>query len=635
MHQYNQGDLLKKINLPQDIKKLNKEQLPRLCNQVREYIIEVLAENPGHLGSSLGTVELSVALLYVFDVPKDSLIWDVGHQAYAHKVLTGRKDVFSTIRQFGGISGFPKRSESPYDCFGTGHSSTSISAALGMAIADKIKGENNQHIAVIGDGAMTGGMAFEALNHAGTSDANMLVILNDNGISIDNKVGALGEYFTSITASPIYNHIKNRIWNLLGGNTSSYRKPKGIFRRLLFALKSFFAGKGNFFETLKIRYFGPINGNDVILLVKTFEDIKRIKGKKVLHIVTKKGKGLKEAEENPITYHAPGLFNPKTGERENNHNKEEEFTKFQDVFGQTLVELAQINENIVGITPAMLTGSSLNMMMDVFPERTFDVGIAEQHAVTFSAAMASKGFIPYCNIYSSFMQRAYDQIIHDVALQKLPVVLCLDRAGLVGEDGATHHGIFDLASLRIVPNLVIFAPKDEKELRNILYTAQKGITLPLVVRYPRGKGRIKDWKEEFKEIEIGRGETIKQGKDIAILSLGTMINNAMDACLSLSKKNIEIGIYNMRFLKPLDTLLLDEVFSKYNDIITLEDGVKKGGFGSAIEEYAIEKGYKNNIHIMGIEDSFIEQGSIKELQKLCKIDSESIVEKVEEIIKKK
>jgi 1-deoxy-D-xylulose-5-phosphate synthase len=635
MNDYNQGELLKNINFPEDLKKLSKDKLPQLCDEVREYIIEVLAKNPGHLGSSLGTVELTVALHYVFDVPNDSLIWDVGHQAYSHKVLTGRKDDFQTIRKLNGISGFPKTSESKYDCFGTGHSSTSISAALGMAIADKLKGtKNNEHIAVIGDGSMTGGMAFEALNHAGDTDANLLIILNDNGISIDKKVGAMSEYFTAITTSATYNRIKNKIWNMLGGNTPSYSKHKTLVSRLTFALKSMFSGKSNFFEALRIRYFGPIMGDNVLSLIKTFEDLKKINGPKILHIITKKGKGMKEAEENPTTYHAPGYFNPKTGEIEKGNLKESTPTKFQDVFGETLVELAKVNDKIVGITPAMLSGCSMNKLMEVFPERTFDVGIAEQHAVTLSAAMAAKGLIPFCNIYSSFMQRAYDQVIHDVALQNLPVIICLDRAGLVGEDGATHHGMFDLSFLRLVPNLTIFAPLNEIELRNILYTAQKNIHSPLVIRYPRGRGYLNEWRKDFEEIEIGKGEKIRDGKDIAILSLGTIGNNALIAAKELSEEGIEVSIYNMRFLKPMDTSLLEEVLNGFKNIITIEDGVEIGGFGSAVAEYAIDKKYKNNIYRIGLKDNFVEHGSIQELQKLCRLDPHSLVLKVKEIISK-
>lgn len=636
MQEYNQGELLKTINYPEDIKKLSKYKLPQLCNEIRAYIIDILAKNPGHLGSSLGTVELTVALHYVYDVPIDSLIWDVGHQAYSHKLITGRKDEFHTLRKLNGLSGFPKIKESKYDCFGTGHSSTSISAILGMAMADKLDGkEKNHHIAVIGDGSMTGGMVFEALNNAGTTDVDMLIILNDNGISIDKKVGALGEYFTLITTSSTYNRVKNKVWNMMGGNSSSYSKPKNFVNRILFATKSVFSGKSNFFEALRIRYFGPIKGNDVMGLVKTLEDLKKIKGPKILHIITKKGKGLKEAELDPISYHAPGVFNPRTGQREEcDTGGEDCLTKFQDVFGETLVELGRTNEKIVGITPAMLSGSSMNKFMDAFPNRCFDVGIAEPHAVCFSAGLAAKGMVPFCNVYSSFLQRAYDQIIHDIALQNLPVIICLDRAGLVGEDGATHHGVFDLNYLRPIPNLIIFAPLNETELRNIMYTAQKGLSCPIIIRYPRGKGYLKNWKNEFETIEIGKGEKIRQGKDIAILSLGAIGINAIIAANELSKQSIEVSIYNMRFLKPLDTELLEEVFSNYDNIITLEDGAEKGGFGSAISEYASDCGYKNNIYRIGIKDEFIEHGTIEELQKLCKIDSHSLVLKVKGILSK-
>ena len=634
MQNYNQGNILKNINSPEDIKKVSKQDLPKLCKEIREYIINVLSENPGHLASSLGTVELAVALHYVYNVPLDSLVWDVGHQAYAHKVITGRKDSFSTIRKFKGISGFPKLSESKYDCFGTGHSSTSISAALGMAIADKLKdGKKNHHIAVIGDGSMTGGMVFEALNHAGATDYNILVVLNDNGISIDKNVGALHEYLTRITTSATYNRIKNKIWNVLGGNSSTYRKPKSAFRKSLFMLKTLFSGKSNFFEALKIRYFGPLNGNDLPTLLKTLEDLKKIEGPKILHIITKKGKGLSSAENNPTTYHAPGTFNPLTGEIPLSCNDIGP-AKFQDVFGETLVELADENSRIVGVTPAMLSGCSMNKLYKAYPERTFDVGIAEPHAVTLSAGLAANGLIPFCNIYSSFMQRAFDQVIHDIALQKLPVILCLDRAGIVGEDGATHHGVFDLSYFRMIPNMQIFAPLNEIELRNIMYTAQKRNDSPIMIRYPRGKGVISDWKKPFEELEIGKGEVVSQGDEVLILSLGTIGNNVIKARGELSKQGIGVGHFNMRFLKPMDYSLLDSGFEKYRNIITIEDGIKIGGFGSSVLEYAAERGYKNNIHVMGIDDIFVEHGNIAELHKFCKIDSQSIVDKVLEILNK-
>lgn len=634
MQNYNQGNILKSINGPEDIKKVSKQDLPKLCKEIRDYIINVLSENPGHLASSLGAVELAVALHYVYNVPLDSLVWDVGHQAYAHKVITGRKDSFSTIRKFKGISGFPKLSESKYDCFGTGHSSTSISAVLGMAISDKLKdGKKNHHIAVIGDGSMTGGMVFEALNHAGATDYNILVILNDNGISIDKNVGALHEYLTRITTSATYNRIKNKIWNVLGGNSSTYRKPKSLFRKSLFMLKTLFSGKSNFFEALKIRYFGPISGNDLPTLLKTLEDLKKIEGPKILHIITKKGKGLSSAENNPTTYHAPGTFNPLTGEIPLSCNDIGP-AKFQDVFGETLVELADENARIVGVTPAMLSGCSMNKLYKAYPERTFDVGIAEPHAVTLSAGLAANGLIPFCNIYSSFMQRAFDQVIHDIALQKLPVILCLDRAGIVGEDGATHHGVFDLSYFRMIPNMQIFAPLNEIELRNIMYTAQKRNDSPIMIRYPRGKGVIPDWKKPFEELEIGKGEVVSDGEDILILSIGTIGNNVIKAREELSKQGISVGHFNMRFLKPMDYSLLDSGFEKYRNIITIEDGIKIGGFGSSVLEYAAERGYKNNIHVMGIDDIFVEHGNIAELHKFCKIDSQSIVDKVLEILNK-
>src|SRR5574344_325674 len=623
-HTYKQGDLLKTIQSPQDIKKLRIEQLPQLCAQVREYIIEVLAENPGHLASSLGTVELTVALHYVFNVPEDSLIWDVGHQAYGHKVITGRRDSFPTIRKLGGLSGFPKPSESPYDCFATGHSSTSLSATLGMAIADKLNGlDKRQHIAVIGDGSMTGGMAYEALNQAGASDVNMLIVLNDNGISIDKRVGALSQYLTNITSSAKYNHLKNKIWNLLGGNADVYTKHKTILKRVLFSFKSFFSGKSNFFEALKIRYFGPINGNDVLGLVKVFESLKDINGVKILHIITKKGKGLKEAENNPTTYHAPGIFDPQTGKQEKQDSNGEPI-KFQDVFGNTLVELASEDNRIVGVTPAMLTGCSMNKMKEAFPQRCFDVGIAEEHALTLCAAMAARGMIPFCNIYSSFAQRAFDQLIHDTALQHLPVILCLDRAGLVGEDGATHHGIFDLAYMNLIPNFTVMAPMNEWELRDMMFTAARLSDRPFSIRYPRGKGVITNWHNEMKEIPIGKGEKLREGKDVAVLSLGTIGNNVIKAAEGLSKEGIEIAHYNMRFMKPLDTKILDEVFDNYKHIITIEDGVKNGGFGSSVcSYYESEQRNGNFIHQIGLEDTFVEHGSVPELQKLCKIDSHS------------
>ena len=629
----NQGELLQKINSPSDIKDFSIEELSQLSNELREYIIEVLSENPGHLASSLGTVELTVALHYIYDVPMDSLVWDVGHQAYSHKVLTGRRDAFENIRKLNGLSGFPRMKESEYDSFGTGHSSTSISAALAMAVADKINGKKNHHIAVIGDGSMTGGMAFEALNHAGSTDADLLVVLNDNGISIDKQVGALSQYLTKITTSATYNRLKNKIWNLMGGNSGAYSKRKTLFKKIAFATKSLFSGKSNFFEALNIRYFGPIDGNDIKSLVDTLSDLKKIKGPKLLHIITKKGKGLNAAENNPTKYHAPGVFDPQTGETPKKDKSENAILKFQDVFGETLVELAKKYDNIVGITPAMLSGCSMTKLQEVFPNRTFDVGIAEQHAVCFAAGMAVRNTIPFCNVYSSFMQRAYDQIVHDIALQQLPVILCLDRSGLVGEDGATHHGAFDLAYLRCVPNLTIAAPADEHDLRNLMYTAviQKK---PFVIRYPRGNGYLNDWRNPMTEIAIGKGVRVKSGKDIAILSLGTMIHNAKKAIERLSEKGLDVALYDFKFLKPLDKDLANEALSNYKYILTVEDGCKDGGFGSAIAEYACENGFSNSIKRIGIPDNFVEHGSVSQLQKLCGMDAESIAEEAIKMIEK-
>lgn len=633
MQNINQGELLRKINTPEDMKSFSIEELTQLCNELREYIIEVLSENPGHLASSLGTVELTVALHHIYNVPEDCLVWDVGHQAYSHKVLTGRRDAFENIRKFNGLSGFPRMNESKYDSFGTGHSSTSISAALAMAVADKLNNNPNHHIAVIGDGSMTGGMAFEALNHAGSTDADLLVILNDNGISIDKQVGALSQYLTKITTSATYNRLKNKIWNLMGGNTGAYSKRTTLFKKIAFATKSLFSGKSNFFEALNIRYFGPIDGNDIKSLVDTLSDLKKIKGPKLLHIITKKGKGLNAAENNPTKYHAPGIFDPQTGETPKKDKVDNPILKFQDVFGETLVELAKKHENIVGITPAMLSGCSMTKLQEVFPERTFDVGIAEQHAVCFAAGLATRNMIPFCNVYSSFMQRAYDQIIHDIALQQLPVILCLDRSGLVGEDGATHHGAFDLAYLRCVPNLTIGVPADEHDLRNVMFTAVKQKT-PFVIRYPRGNGYLSDWRNPMTEIAIGKGVRVKSGKDIAILSLGTMIHNAKKAIERLSENGLDVALYDFKFLKPLDKDLANEALSGYKYILTVEDGCKDGGFGSAIAEYACENGFSNSIKRIGIPDNFVEHGSVSQLQKLCGMDAESIAEEAIKMIEK-
>lgn len=627
-----QYNVLEKVNTPADLKKLNSDELKCLCDEIRAYIIDVLANNPGHLASSLGTVELTVALHYVFNTPDDKLIWDVGHQAYSHKIITGRKDRFHTIRTYKGLSGFPKMDESEYDSFGTGHSSTSISAALGMAMASAIEGNNTrQHIAVIGDGSMTGGMAFEGLNHAGVSKANLLVILNDNGIAIDKSVGALSHYLTTITTSSAYNRLKNKIWDFYGEGNKG-RKQKNFFRKMGVTIKSALVKQSNLFEALNFRYFGPIDGHDVENLIKILGKLSKIQGPKLLHIVTRKGKGLKEAEKNPIVYHAPGLFDANTGKQVvvDNDNKP---LKYQDVFGYTIVELADKNKKILGITPAMPTGCSLNIMMEKMPNRAFDVGIAEQHAVTFAAGLAAQGMVPFCNIYSSFMQRAYDQVIHDVALQNLNVVFCLDRGGLVGEDGATHHGVFDYAYFRPIPNLTIASPLDEHELRNMMYTAQLDGKGSFVIRYPRGGGVHVDWKKPFEEIEIGKGRCLKTGHNIAILSIGHIGNAAMQAATIAENLGINVGVYDMRFVKPLDESLIQEVSKIYSHIITIESGVLKGGFGSAVVEYIADNKLPVEVYRMGIPDSFITHGSLRELHKDCRIDTEAIVDKICEIDK--
>ncbi len=579
-------NLLNSIQFPEDLRKIPMEKLPQLAKELREFIINIVAVKEGHLGASLGVVELTLALHYVFNTPEDLLVWDVGHQAYVHKILTGRKDIFHTNRQLGGISGFPKRSESEYDVFGTGHSSTAISATLGMAIAARLNGDfKRQHIAVVGDASIASGMAFEALNHAGVTDTNLLVVLNDNAIGIDPSVGALKKYLTQVKTN-------------LSPETD------------------------NIFEALNFNYSGPIDGHDLEVLISELTRLKNVEGPKVLHIITKKGKGLRQAEENQIVYHAPGKFDASTGDL-HLKSKEPAPPKFQDVFGKSLVELATTNEKIVGITPAMPTGCSLKYMMEAFPERAFDVGIAEQHAVTLAAGLATQGMVVFCNIYSTFLQRAYDQLIHDVCLQKLPVIFCLDRAGLVGEDGATHHGIFDLAYLRCIPNLIIFAPRDEIELRNIMYTAQLGLELPIFIRYPRGNGTILNWEKPFSKLEIGKGEMLQEGNEIAVLTIGTMSINVLKAIEMVTVLN-KIGCYDMRFVKPLDEKLLHSIFKKYKTIITLEDGVCSGGFGSAVLEFAAIFNYKNTLIVRGIPDAFPEQGSILELQDIAGISPEKI-----------
>jgi 1-deoxy-D-xylulose-5-phosphate synthase len=584
-----QKSLLHTLNSPKELRLLNQKDLPKLAKELREFIINIVATKEGHLGASLGVVELTIALHYVFNTPEDQLIWDVGHQAYGHKILTGRRDNFFTNRQFGGISGFPKRDESIYDTFGVGHASTSISAALGMAIASKLKGDfEKQHIAVIGDASIAGGMAFEGLNHAGVTDANLLVILNDNAIGIDPSVGALKQYLTNV--------------------------KKGTQKR------------NNIIKALNFDYSGPIDGHDIDKIIFELERLKSIKGPKFLHIITTKGKGLKQAEADQVKYHAPGKFDAKTGDLPVK-STEVLAPKYQDVFGQTIVELGKENKKIVGITPAMPTGSSLKYMMDEIPDRAFDVGIAEQHAVTLAAGMATQGLIPFCNIYSTFLQRAYDQIIHDVALQKLPVIFCLDRAGLVGEDGATHHGVFDLSYLRCIPNLIIFAPRNEVELRNMMYTTQLGLEFPIAIRYPRGRGVTLDWKQAFSKIEIGKGIQLKKGKSIAVLSIGTIAKNVSEAI-----SNLNVSHYDMRFVKPLDENLLHTVFKTYNIIVTIEDNSITGGFGSAILEFASTNNYKNTIKTLGIPDTFIEHGSVDELQKSIGLNPEKLKSYFEKLL---
>ena len=577
--------LLTHIESPEDLKKLNLDELPKLAQELREFIIDIVSTKEGHLGASLGVVELTIALHYVFNTPNDKLIWDVGHQAYGHKILTGRKEIFETNRQLGGISGFPKRSESEYDDFGTGHSSTSISAILGMAMASKLKGDlNKQHIAVVGDASIASGMAFEGLNHLGVTNVNVLIVLNDNAIGIDPSVGALKKYLTNVKAGT--------------------------------------AKDENIFEYLNLNYSGPIDGHDVKALVAELGRLKNVEGPKLLHIITTKGKGLKKAEEDQVVYHAPGKFDKITGERLKKSGKIQP-PKYQDVFGHTIVELAQKNEKIVGITPAMPSGSSLKFMMDEMPDRAFDVGIAEQHAVTLAAGMATQGLVPFCNIYSTFLQRAYDQVIHDVALQKLPVIFCLDRAGLVGQDGPTHHGIFDMAFLRCIPNLIVFAPMNEMELRNIMYAAQMGLDNPITIRYPRGRGVTIDWKNDFETIEMGTARCLKEGSKIAVLTIGHIGNGVAELIEKLGHPE-KVGHYDMRFVKPLDKNTLRTIFSQHEYIITVENGSKMGGFGSAVLEFANEEGFSKPVKIFGVPDKFVEQGTIPETHHLAGIDFDTI-----------
>lgn len=623
MSNYTPGPLLAKISYPQDLRdQITEDQLPQLCAELRRYIVDIVSEKGGHFGASLGVVELTTAIHYVFNTPYDQLVWDVGHQAYGHKILTGRQEVFHTNRKYKGISGFPKRSESDFDTFGVGHSSTSISAALGMAVASRLKGEKDRRVvAVIGDGAMTAGLAFEGLNHGGAEDANVLVVLNDNCMSIDPNVGALKNYLTDITTSHTYNRVKDEVWNLLGKISKFGPNAQAIAHKISESLKGSLIKESNFFESLNWRYFGPIDGHDVDYLVKVLRDLKDIPGPKILHCVTMKGKGYEPAEKgSPTKWHAPGIFNKETGEIVKIIPKSPEPPLYQDVFGHTIIELAEKNEKIVGVTPAMPSGCSLKFMMEAMPARAFDVGIAEQHAVTFSAGMATQGLIPFCNIYSSFMQRAYDQVIHDVALQKLQVVLCLDRGGLVGADGPTHHGAYDIAYMRCIPHMIVASPMNEGELRNLMYTAQYENYGPFAIRYPRGNGVMADWKTPMKLIPVGTGRKIRSGEDVAFLTIGPIGNYAVKACEALEEKGISAALYDMRFAKPIDETLLHEVFGKFGRVITVEDGCIQGGMGSAVLEFMADNGYQAQVKRLGIPDDYIEHGTQDELYTECGYD---------------
>ncbi len=637
------GELLKNINNPDDLKKISREELHLVCDELRQYIIDIVSVHGGHFAASLGVVELSVALHYVYNTPYDQLVWDVGHQAYGHKILTGRRDNFETNRKYKGLSGFPKRSESEYDTFGVGHSSTSISAALGMSIAAKYKKEDRKSVAIIGDGSMTAGMAFEAMNHAGVADSDILVILNDNCMSIDPNVGALKEYLTDITTSPTYNKMRDEVWNLMGKLPVGKNFSRSMASKLEASVKGVVSQSSNLFEALKFRYFGPIDGHNITKLVDTLKDLKNITGPKLLHIVTVKGKGYSLAEKDQTKWHAPGLFDKVTGEIIKKKIDVPQPMKYQDVFGYTIIELAKANDKIMGVTPAMPSGSSLKYMMAEMPDRAFDVGICEQHAATLSAGLATQGIRAFCNIYSSFMQRAYDQVVHDIAIQKLPVVLCLDRAGLVGEDGPTHHGCYDIPYFRCIPNMIVSAPMNEKELRNLMFTSQLDSTkYPFVIRYPRGEGVLADLQKDtmaekypFEEIHIGKGRKLKDGRDIAILSFGHPGNFAQAAIRELRTDGIDPAHFDMRFVKPIDEEFLHEVFSSYNKIVTIEDGTTIGGFGSAVLEFMAQHNYTAEVKMLGIPDRLVEHGSLKELYRECNYDAQAIVETVREMLKEK
>lgn len=631
------GKLLAKIDSPEDLRKLDRTQLPQVCNELRQFIIDNVSVYGGHFGASLGVVELSVALHYVFNTPDDQLVWDVGHQAYGHKILTGRRDNFHSNRMYGGLSGFPKRKESVYDAFGVGHSSTSISSALGMAVASALQNHHDrQHIAIIGDGAMTAGMAFEGMNHAGATDSNLLIILNDNCMAIDPNVGALKEYLTDITTSQTYNKFRDEVWNMLGKMSNFGKSAQEVVSKVETVMKTAILRQSNLFESLGLRYFGPIDGNDIGHLTEVLKDLKSIPGPKLLHCLTVKGKGYGPAEKDQTKWHAPGVFDKITGEIKKKVYDTPQPPKYQDVFGYTLVELAEKNPKIVGVTPAMPSGSSMNIMMKAMPDRAFDVGIAEQHAVTFSAGMATRGEVVFCNVYSTFMQRGYDQVVHDVCMQELPVIFCLDRAGLVGADGPTHHGAYDIAFMRCVPNMIISSPMNEQELRNLMYTAQLDIvqkgTEAFTIRYPRGNGVMPQWQTPLEEIKIGKGRKIKDGSDIAILTLGPVGNYVVDAYEILGKDGIDVAHYDMRFVKPLDEAMLHEIFRKFDRVITIEDGCLQGGFGSAVLEFMVDQGYNSRVKRLGIPDALVEHGEPSELHHECGFDTEGIIDAIRSLM---
>lgn len=632
------GKLLAKIDSPEDLRKLDRSQLPQVCNELRQFIIDNVSVYGGHFGASLGVVELSVALHYVFNTPDDQLVWDVGHQAYGHKILTGRRDNFHSNRTYGGLSGFPKRKESVYDAFGVGHSSTSISSALGMAVASALQNHHDrQHIAIIGDGAMTAGLAFEGMNHAGATDSNLLIILNDNCMAIDPNVGALKEYLTDITTSHTYNKLRDEVWNMLGKMSNFGKSAQEVVSKVEAMMKTAILRQSNLFESLGLRYFGPIDGNDIGHLTEVLKDLKSIPGPKILHCLTVKGKGYGPAEKDQTKWHAPGVFDKITGEIKKKVYDAPQPPKYQDVFGHTLVELAEKNPKIVGVTPAMPSGSSLNIMMKVMPDRAFDVGIAEQHAVTFSAGMATRGEVVFCNIYSTFMQRSYDQVVHDVCMQELPVVFCLDRAGLVGADGPTHHGAYDIAFMRCVPNMIVCSPMNEQELRNLMYTAQLDTiqqgNRAFTIRYPRGNGVMPQWQTPLEEIQVGKGRKIKHGTDIAVLTLGPVGNYVTEACQTLEKDGIDVAHYDMRFVKPLDETMLHEIFQNFDRVITIEDGCLQGGFGSAVLEFMIDNQYNSLVKRLGIPDALVEHGEPAELHHECGFDVEGIIKTVRSLMR--